>query len=262
MSTRFGVSDALRLPWRAMGRALPLAAALALLLSCAASWPERYRAAHPDFTARPPAVGAPATDALASLDGPAPEGVSVELLKLEVMRADVDPWQAITPEAMADVPGISVAAADRRCRVREGLHWRRVERVSWFVADRGRLVAFDAPRFGADCSVTHDYHPAREPYLDSEQALRRWTDQRFPGGALPLEERLAMGAALVQAGRLDEARETVHQAKRELDRIQGDLDSDVPRSEKETHALAVRGHALRRAAGHLERAIHAAEAGG
>lgn len=246
-----------------MRRKVLLGAGAALLsasiaLGCAQGWPARYRAAHPGFRATDARPGARASETLAGLDLPAVQGISVELRKLEAMRTDVDPWQRISPGHMDSAPGVSVAAADRVCSVWQGLHRVQVERVSWFVADHGRLVAFDAPRFGSDCKVTHRYQPAPARYRNTEQALLSWVDQRFPGGALPLDERLAMAPALVRAGRLDQAREIVHRARQEADRIESDLESQVPRSEADRNRLAQREQGLRDAAEALDRSIRKA----
>lgn len=240
-----------------------LAAGAALLsasiaLGCAASWPARFRAAHPGVTPVDARLGGRASETLAGLDLPAVPGISVDLRKLEAMRTDVDPWQKISPDAMDTVPGVSVAAADRVCRVWQGLHRVRVERISWFVADHGRLVAFDAPRFGSACRVTHRFQPAPARYRRPEAALLRWADQSFPGAALPLGERLAMGAALVRAGRIDAARKIVHRALLEADRIEGDLETDVTLSDADRNRLAQREQGLREAAEGLDRRIRAA----
>lgn len=266
MSTRFGARPRPRLRWRAMVRGGLRRAGAALVLACfalgcATGWPARYRAAHPGVKPADARPGGPATETLAGLDLPEVHGISIELRELQVMRTDVDPWQAIPPEKMDAVAGVSVAAADRVCGVREGIGWRKVERVSWFVADHGRLVAFDSARFGAGCSVTHRYHPARAPYRDTEQALLRWADLRYPDAAPPLEERLAMGPALVQAGRIDEARKLVQRAAREADRIESDVRSEVPRSDAERRRLVQREQALRDAARALDRSILGASTG-
>jgi len=232
----------------------------ALLAGCAGNFARRYQKSHPHFAPRPPTVGQPIGAALAALYFPSSPELRVELEALHVLRTDVDPWQEIAPEEAEGLAGPVAAVARRICRFRAGLHRVRVERASWLLFLHGQVTAFDHARFGESCRVSHDLQPAPVALRDTEQALRRWLEQRLPEDRPQLRERLAMGPALVEAGRTEEAERLLSDADRAIERLARTRpDLAATGHEKEAAASAQQERELRQLRAQLTRALRTAE---
>jgi hypothetical protein len=186
---------------------------LLLAVGCQSTFYDEYRAAHPGWTAELPREGAGLVEVLAALHAPdAVEGVRVELVALEIHRADVEPWQqlpfdavrsgAIQPEPTATY----VVVADRSCRGEEGLRELSARRVAAYLLPDNRLAAWDHHDFSSRCSVRSRFRAARgdAATLELELAARIVAERGRP--PLDLEQVYRRGLAYVEAGRLPEAR--------------------------------------------------------
>ena len=130
---------------------------------------------------------------------------SVELRELRVMAVDRQPWQPLDPESAAAHSGTVGVIAGRRCRWRDGLLPKHVDRGSWFLLDAGRVTAFDHEGFGADCLGHPAFQPASADQVGIERSLVRYLSQRWPVTQIPGEERLARGLRLLERGRREDA---------------------------------------------------------
>lgn len=180
--------------------------------------------------------------------------------ELRLLRVDVDPWQALDPEALAPdeaAPGTRQAViAHRTCRLRTGLRTLATPRASWLLFRDGRLEAFDHWSFGPACAGEHHFRPARGEDVALERDLVRYVAQRFPDAAPSALDQLAMGHAYLEAGRLEDARAMLAAARRRLDAL-APTPGEAALPEEERAARAAEAEALRRAAASLHAEIRA-----
>jgi hypothetical protein len=152
-----------------------------------------------------PALGDSLDLLLAKLPHPEQPGPRVALEELRVLAVDRQPWTPLEPALAAGAGGRVAVVAGRRCSLREGLHRTRAERSSWFLLAEGALVAFDHDGFSAACASLPAFQPASPGDVAIERQLVRYVTQRWPDDAVPGEQRLARGLALLGRGRPDDA---------------------------------------------------------
>jgi hypothetical protein len=173
---------------------------LPLALACAAAPPPLP----PGVPARP-ALGDGFDLLLAKLPHAEQPGPRVELAELRVLAVDREPWARLDPALAPRGTGRVAVVAGRRCSVREGLHTARAERSSWFLLSAGALVAFDHDGFSAGCTPLPAFQPASRDDVAVERQLVRYVSQRWPDDAVPAEQRLGRGLALIARDRPDDA---------------------------------------------------------
>jgi hypothetical protein len=232
-----------------------------LLVACGSgSYGSSWRARHPDFTPAPVAAGAGFSETLASLDLSPASGTRVSITDLRVMRVRDGAWQTLEPEQAESDPGRIGAVVQRRCRLRQGFRRLTVERASWYLFQAGQLTAFDHTEFESDCKMRRSFRssPARDE--ETEQTLLRWVAQRNPGSKPDAADRIRLGIARVEAGRLDEGEAALAAGDRVIeDLAQQRKHLTVDDAEGRT-TLEEREQELRALRAVLDRAIRAARA--
>jgi hypothetical protein len=228
-----------------------------LALACAGAPPPLP----PGVSARPE-LGDRIDLLLAKLPHAEQPGPRVALEELRVLAVDREPWTRLEPALAAGAAGRVAVVAGRRCSLREGLHTTRAERSSWFLLSEGALVAFDHHGFSAACAPLPAFQPASQRDLAIERQLVRYVTQRWPDDAVPGEERLARGLALLARGREGDALAELQALDRqiaELERREQD-----PENGDESSREAWRGEAalLRPLRAQLHHALRESRGGG
>lgn len=227
------------------------------VLGCAGDYTERFRRAHPGWTPAPPVTGDSFEETLASIHAGPGDPLSVSVRELRVMRVDVEPWEVVEPDSVADGPEEQTLGmiAHRRCKGRKGIEFFGSERVSWYVFVAGKLVSFDHFEFGAECAPENHYAPSAAEHLATEQALLRYASRAYPESVPTTAERIGKGVALVSADRLADAERMLRHADRDLDFMAGERET-LPDEEKAP--LEAEEKRLRAMRAKLSRAIAAA----
>jgi hypothetical protein len=171
-----------------------------LALACAGAPPPL-----PPGVSAQPALGDTFDGLLAKLPHAEGPGPRVEVEELRVLAVESEPWARLEPALAARDPGRVAVVAGRRCSWREGLSTVRAERASWYLLASGALVAFEHDGFSAACAPRPAFQPASPGDLAVERQLVRYVTQRWPKDAIPAEERLPRGLALISRGRPDDA---------------------------------------------------------
>lgn len=194
--------------WR--GRLAWLGVALA---ACQPSYYEAYRAAHPGFEAQLPRPNSDLEELLASLYAPDANGsISVEVLRVEILRVDTSPWQPIAFEAIrsgalhSDDAQSYAVVVDWSCTAEVGLQTTKEKRAASYLLPDNRLQAWDHYRFRAGCAVEDEFVAARRgsaAQLEGELASR--VAQSRGKTKLGLEGAYRRGLAYLEVGRLAEA---------------------------------------------------------
>ncbi|MDJ0785770.1 MAG: hypothetical protein QNK05_03115 [Myxococcota bacterium] len=153
---------------------------------------------------------------LATIEVPS-EGAKLDLHELQLLRVDVDPWERVSPD---EAPGDVVMMAVRRCNHREGLFSDEAVRASWYVFESGRLRVFDHSSFDGHCGVRRIFTLSPPERPEPERTLVRWVSQRHPDDLADSADKLRLGIALVEAGRLDEAERWLESGSREVERLE------------------------------------------
>ena len=194
---------------------MPCALLLAVtLMGCQSTYYDEYRGAHPGWVAELPREGAGLEEVLAALYAPdSIEGVRVELNLLEIHRADVEPWQQISLDALRrgafhpEPAATYVVVADRTCRGEEGLRELGARRVASYLLPDNRLAAWDHHDFRSRCSVRSRFRAARGEAVALERELATRIAAERGGPPLDVEQIYRRGLAYVEAGRIPEARD-------------------------------------------------------
>jgi len=195
---------------------------VALALACAAAPP-----ALPPGVSTQPELGDSLEAVLAKLPLAEEPGPRVEVEELRVLAVDAQPWTLLEPALAAGAPGRVAVVAGRRCSHRQGLHSTRAERASWFLLASDALVAFDHDGFTAACAARPAFEPAPRDDVAVERMLVRYVTQRWSDDAIPAEQRLARGLALLARDRSDDALAELQA----LDRQIGELERRQQESE-------------------------------
>jgi len=199
-------------PGRASRRAA-IAWALLAALGCQSSYHDAYRSAHPGWVAALPRPTSELEEVLASLYAPVDvEGVQVTVAQLEIYRADVEPWRAISFERIRsgaersdDAASYAVVVA-WACRADEGLRVLAEERVGYYLLPGNRLEGFDHYTFGGGCRSRDQFRAVRGAAVALERELTARIARDHGRPALGLEQIYRRGIAFVEAGRSEEAR--------------------------------------------------------
>jgi hypothetical protein len=228
-----------------------------LALACAGAPPPL-----PAGVSAQPALGDSFDLLLAKLPHAEQPGPRVELEELRVLAVDREPWARLDPALAVRAAGRVAVVAGRGCSVREGLHRVRAERSSWFLLSAGSLVAFDHDGFSAGCTPLPAFQPASRDDVAVERMLVRYVTQRWPDDAVPAEERLARGLALIARDRPDDALAELHALDRriaELERREQDPETGDASSRETWHEEAERLRPLR---AELHHALRESRGGG
>ncbi len=232
---------------------IPALPVLLLLAACAGpggDWARDWRARHPGAEPAPPQAGAGFGPTIAALDLAPGPGARVVVEELRVLRTEDGAWEPLDPASAETASGTVGVATSRRCLQREGWRRREVPRSSWFLFRDGALVAWDHGVFGPGCSVEAHFRPAREEDLAEERTLVRWLAQRFPEARPDVSERMRMGLAYVEAGRLDDAERMLADGEHAIEAAERDRSRDpgaptAEPSETEAEWLRLRAELFR-----------------
>src|SRR5512145_1079843 len=137
-------------------------ACAALLAGCAGNYFRAYQKAHPDWVFAFPDDQADLEQTVASLYAPPPLGTQLSIRRLEILRVDGEPWQAIAFDELrsgrfqsADDASYAVIA-HFTCRGRVDLQIYQGEKIGWYLLPGNRLRAWDHYTFIEACSVHND----------------------------------------------------------------------------------------------------------
>jgi hypothetical protein len=203
-----------------------LAAALAcaaLLAGCAGNYFRTYQKAHPDWVFAFPDPDANLERTVASLYAPPPIGTQLSIRRLEILRVDVEPWQAIPFE---DLRGGRLASSDDAhyavianytCRSRVDLQIYQGEKVGWYLLPKNRLGAFDHFEFIEGCTVNNQFQPAPIERAAVERELRQFIAAAYPASMVHVGELYGKGVMYARADRVDDAKRMLRDGNRAFD---------------------------------------------
>jgi hypothetical protein len=182
-------------------------------LACQSDYYEAYRAQHPDWVAELPRPGAALEEVLASLHAPSEvEGVRVEVERLTLHRADVQPWRDISFERIrsgrytSDAAATYAVTAVLGCGATEGLREVRARRVAYYLLPRNRLQSFDHYEFRPGCGQRNHFRAARGESVALERELETRIAREHGRQRLALDQLYQRGLAYVEVGRTEDAR--------------------------------------------------------
>ena len=162
-------------------RALVLTFALALQLSCAGTFYDRYHAAHPGWAPDFPKLGVGIDEAVASLHAPLDhERAHAVVTRLRILGLGTDPWESIPESALEDgsfrpdparlyvvVTEIECFWSDRRVGV-----WTHGEGFAWYLFQELRLAAWRHTVFDPHCRGSREREGSVHSVEGFEEKLR------------------------------------------------------------------------------------------
>lgn len=203
-----------------------VAAALAcsaLVAGCAGSYFRTYQKTHPDWVFAFPDPDANLEQTIASLYAPPPIGTQVSIRRLEILRVDVEPWQAIPFEDLRDGRFASsdeadyAVVADTTCRSRVDLQTYQGEKVAWYLLRRNRLRAFDHFEFVEGCTVSNLFVPAPVEGAPVERALQQHVASEYPRSMVHVQELFQKGVVYARLDRVDDAKRMLNAGRSAFD---------------------------------------------
>jgi len=203
-----------------------IAAALAcaaLLAGCAGNYFRTYQKAHPEWVFVFPDPDANLEQTVASLYAPPPIGTQLSIRRLEILRVDPEPWQAIPFEDLRDGRFASSDDADYAvianytCRSRVDLQSYHGEKVGWYLLPRNRLGAFDHFEFIEGCTVNNQFQPAPIEQAALERELQQHVAAGYPVSMVHVGELFQKGVVYARANRVDDAKRMLRDGNRAFD---------------------------------------------
>jgi hypothetical protein len=248
----------------ATARFVACVAALTLSGACAGNYFRDYQNAHPDWVFAFPDSEANLEQTVASLYAPPPLGTQLSIRRLEILRTDSDPWQAIPFEELrsgrltsADDASYAVVA-HFTCRGRVDLQVYQGEKVAWYLLPENRLRAFDHYEFIEACTVHNSFRPSPAADAADERALEAHVAAHYPPSMVHVGQLYQKGIAYARADRVDDAKRMLATGARAFD-----VSADDKPTEFETPGVRLEVTRLDEARGlrdALVREIAAAEA--
>lgn len=147
----------------------------------------------------------------------------VSIHKITIWRTGSEPWSEIRRKAVADGKFTPTDGDDYAVAVVLGCHQQSAagrwlhQKLSWFLLEGNRLVAYDHYRFQNQCTVFNRYRPAVGAAVATETALLERLRRSHPPNMVNRGELYGKGLALVQVCRIDEARRLLEEADRAVD---------------------------------------------
>jgi hypothetical protein len=182
-------------------------------LACQSDYYEAYHAQHPGWAAELPRPGTALEELLAALYAPsAVEGIRVEVERLVIHRADVQPWREISFERIrsgrytSDAAATYAVTAVLGCGATEGLREVRAQRVAYYLLPRNRLRSFDHYEFRPGCDQRNHFRAARGEGVAIERELEARIAREHGRPRLALDQLYQRGLAYVEVGRTEDAR--------------------------------------------------------
>ena len=210
---------------RSVPRVRLLAAALgcSLLLGCGSTYYSQYRAQHPEWIPAFPEADDTLETTLASLHAPPKRNNILTVRRLEILRTDVEPWQAVD---FARVRSGDFRSADDQdylvianltCRGRVELETYVGEKVAYYLLPSNRLAAYDHYEFIEGCVVSNEFRPAEDTTVALERAAQEHVRQGYPASMVHVTELYRRGLAYLSVGRVEDAREMLRRGMEGFD---------------------------------------------
>lgn len=141
--------------------------------------------------------------------------------KIEIVRTDVDPWQALTEEELRS----SGAASDATyaiatlvvCTSKVDLQRFHGEKRNWYILVDDKLVAWDHHFHGSRCVVGNHFRPASGDLVETERRFLAKIGRGFPPSMTHDLELYRKGMRYLAADRLNDAEAMLAKADLELD---------------------------------------------
>ena len=171
--------------WRRAVRALPIALALATQLSCAGTYYDRYRSAHPGWEPDFPKLGVGIDEAVASLYAPLDRQNTHALVKrLRILGLGTDPWESIPESSLEDgsfrpdPARLYVVVAEIQCfwSDRRVGYWSHGEAFAWYLFQELRLAAWRHTIFDRLCRSERKRQGSVHSVPGFEEKLRELLD--------------------------------------------------------------------------------------
>jgi len=206
-----------------MKRSVILLACATVLAGCAGNYFRSYQKAHPDWVFVFPDPEANLEQTVASLYAPPPIGTQLSIRRLEILRVEAEPWQAIPFEDLRSGRYVSAdeahyaVVANFTCRGRVDLQSYYGEKVGWYLLPSNRLAAFDHFEFLEACSVNNQFQPAAIEHAALERELQQHVAAGYPTSMVHVGELFQKGVVYARANRVDAAKRMLSEGMRAFD---------------------------------------------
>jgi hypothetical protein len=134
---------------------------------------------------------------------------TVQVLKVKVLRIDVEPVEVFSEKAFREsgaVDGATYAIATHlTCSSQVDTQTVQGQKTNWYLFEDEKLFAFDNHNFGWHCVVIDQFKPASLAKAATERKLLDWLDRKFPKSGVSKLQIFGRGIRYARVGRVEDA---------------------------------------------------------